>query len=125
MKIDSVEQIVAEITDLRHKHSMSRLNIYNYLNKKYGLNKSRAYELINIASDEIADFYKDYNKNALEEGIQNLEDLLERARLEDDKNLELKIQQELNKMLLKQETSILKDDNKINIIVNGYNSKSD
>lgn len=92
------EDIVQELITLRVKHSMSVHNMMEYVKKTYGFEQSYSYELVRDARKKIAETYKEWNVNALEEAISDLEEQKENALKEDDKKLALDITKEINKI---------------------------
>lgn len=92
------EDIVQELITLRVKHSMSVHNMMEYVKSTYGFEQSYSYELVRDARKKIAETYKEWNVNALEEAISDLEEQKENALKEDDKKLALDITKEINKI---------------------------
>lgn len=92
------EDIVQELVTLRVKNSMSVHNMMEYVKKTYGFEQSYSYELVREARKKIAETYKEWNVNALEEAISDLEEQKESALLADDKKLALDITKEINKI---------------------------
>jgi len=124
MKIDVIEKVVEEIIKLRYNKGYSTGNLVKYLNKKYDLKATRSYELIRIAREKIGEYNYITNENTLEDAIEMLEQMLQRALDNENDKLALSIQQEINKVnqLYIQKIDITSQGEKITININGDKS---
>ena len=65
---------------------------------EFGYKQSYAYEIVREARIKIADVYKNWNENALEEAIADLDEQKEKALKEGNSKLVLEITKEINKI---------------------------
>ena len=101
MKIPSTDKVVKEIvkviTKLRYKKHWSMGNINQYLEDKYGLNRTRRWELINLAKKAMADYQK-VDGHELEDAIEALENMRQSCVENKDYKTAFNIQKEIDDM---------------------------
>jgi len=111
MKIPStdyvVKELIDEISEMRFRKNWSMGNLHKYLENKYGLNKTRRWELIKLAKEELRD-YQQVSGSDLEEAIESLETMLQEASERKDHKLAFNIRREISdiKGLKKQQIEI-------------------
>ena len=98
MKVHSVKDIIEEIIKLRYTDCKSTIAIVKHLKSRYDLNESRSYTLIRKARAEVGELYSKMSDNVLEDAIASLEEQLQTAKQNGDGALQLKVQQEINKV---------------------------
>lgn len=113
-KLNNIPEILEEIIYRRYSLGHSQLTIRKYLIDTYSICVSRTYELIKQAKEEIGTLHNELNKNVLEDAIEILESMREKAIQQGDDKHALKVQQELNKLHQLHITK-LEIDGKINI----------
>lgn len=81
MKIDKqVEKVFEEVIELLYREAYSRNSVVKWLKKKYKLENSRAYEIVNEAKVYFGKFLMETDEELLQGCIQILEENRERAK---------------------------------------------
>ncbi len=96
MAVNKKLEIIQELIQMRIKKSLPIYDMVEYVKNTYGYEQSYAYDCVREARKQIAEVYKEWNINALEEAISDLEEQKKEAG--DDKKLALDITKEINKI---------------------------
>lgn len=118
MKVPSVEKIIEQIIELRYKKSYSTMSIIKYLMNEYDLSEGYSYRLLKQARKEVGDLYKKVDENIIQDALESLESMRERANKNGDYKLELDVQKEIDRVKLASNISVESDGDKINININ-------
>jgi hypothetical protein len=97
MKIDK-NIAIEKIIELRTKYGYSMNSLLNYVKEEWGLEQSRAYDLIREAKVVMGEIYEQLNTDAVKDSILFLENMRQSALASGDKRLALDIAKELNKV---------------------------
>jgi hypothetical protein len=92
------EDIIQAIIKMKLQHCASQLTILNFLKNDCKIKQTQAYGLIGEAHKIIAETYKHWNKDMLEQALADLEEQKESAKLSKDRRLVLEITKEMNKI---------------------------
>lgn len=98
--IDKIEkeQIKAELLELRVKQGFSTTTIIKHLEEKYDMAEATAYKYLKEVKQEMTKHYDEIKHDALADSIYYLENLLEKAMMNEQHKTALEIQKELNKV---------------------------
>ena len=97
MKVER-NKAIEKIIELRTKEGYSMNSLVNYVKDEWGLEQSRAYELIREAKITMGEIYNELNGDAIKDSILFLENMRQTALKDGDKRLALDIAKELNKV---------------------------
>ena len=93
------KDIVQLIIKLKVKEKISNYSLINILQSTpYNYSLTQCYRYIKKANLTIAEIYKDWNINALEEALNDLSEQKEAAKIAEDRKLILEITKEENKL---------------------------
>lgn len=92
------EQIKAELLLLRVKEGFSTTSIIEHLNEKYDMEDTTAYKYLREVKQEMTQHYEQIKHDALADSIYYLENLLEKAMINENYKTALEVQKELNKV---------------------------
>lgn len=92
------EEIVQVLCDKILKEKISNFNMVEFVKKEYGYQQSYAYQVVRDARAKIADVYKDWNIDLLQNTIADLENQKEIAMKCRNYKLVLEITKEINKI---------------------------
>lgn len=92
------EDLIQVVANWRLKDKVSNWKLVHMVMEEYGYKQSYAYEIVREARLKIADVYRKWNENALEQAIADLEDQKEQARKSNNYKLVLEITKEINKI---------------------------
>lgn len=98
MKITNINGVIEEIIELRCKQGYSSLSLVTHLKEKYGLQHSRAYELVRDARAKMGEIYDEMNKDVLKQSIMFMEEQVQKLIKAGDNKTALAYQKELNKV---------------------------
>lgn len=101
MKIPStdkvVKELIQEIKHMRYNNMFSISALHDYLEKKYDLNRTRRWELIKLAKEEVQDYHKT-SPGEIEDAIEALEVMRQRCFELKDYKTSYAITKELNEL---------------------------
>lgn len=95
---DATNQLIQELVMMRIRDAKSLHEILFYLTIDKGFTKSYSYDLWNHAKEQIEEIQKEMAVTALTQRIADLERVLETARKEKNRRIELDTIKELNKI---------------------------
>lgn len=101
MKIPStdkvVKELIQEIKHMRYNNMFSISSLHDYLETKYNLNRTRRWELIKLAKEEIQDYHKT-SPGEIEDAIEALEVMRQKCFELKDYKTSYAITKELNEL---------------------------
>lgn len=92
------EEIIQLLIKKRLENNLSINTMVRFCMETFNYQQSYAYELVRETRLRISSIYKDWNVNALEEAIGELEEQLEGASRDKNRKLMLDITKEINKL---------------------------
>lgn len=90
--------IINEVVELRIKRGFSSVSIVEYLEDKWGIKKSQAYNYIKAARLKMGEIFKQVNYEPLKDSVMLMENMLQKAIGSGDNKLALDILKEMNKV---------------------------
>lgn len=124
-RIDETEKIIEDLIRLRTVEGYSTGALVRYLKDTYDYKKSRAFELIREARANVGEFYYKTDESVLEDALERMETMYQRAIERGDDKLALSVIQEMNKVkqLYINKIDLTSKGEKINIIINPNKDK--
>lgn len=92
------EQIIQLLVDKRLRDKLTIYDMTDFVMTQFGYKQSYAYELVRDARNKIADIYKNWNENLLDQTIGDLEQQKRQAEKDGNRKLVLEITKEINKI---------------------------
>jgi hypothetical protein len=122
-KIANKPQALQDIIYRRYTLGQSMYTISMWLVDQYDISRTRSYELIREAKEEVGTAHSELDQNVLEDAVEILEGMREKALTQGNDKLALSVQQEINKLhqLYIQKLDITSDGEKITININTKN----
>lgn len=97
-KIEDKDAVIRELSEMRYKRGISRRQLITYLKDTYGLNQSRAYDLIREMMEQTADAYHKTHTQVLSDSIEFLEEMRTKALGAGEDKLALEWSKELHRV---------------------------